>query len=383
MNRQKNNIPVSLLIKPASAACNLNCDYCFYRDLSARRSEPVRPVMSRTTARTLISKALELSGSIVFSFQGGEPTLAGLQWYRDFVDMVDEANTTNARVEYSIQTNGTLLSNRWAEFFHEKEFLVGLSIDGFPRLSDVHRRFNDGKKTSSAILNALEYLQQHEVKVNVLTVVTSEVVDNFDTLWAFFLSRHLYYQQYIPCMDPIDGKPDSFLSPKEYGEFLVRLSRKWISSLSERNHSVSIRLLDNFVSTLMGNPSEQCGDTGICTPQYVIESDGSVYPCDFYCTDEMLLGNINDASFRQFDGRRAELRFIEDSETQNTECRNCDFRYLCGGGCKRNRLPDGTFRFCESYKYLFDNMGKEFLRLAGMLESVRGVQPAAEKTEAR
>lgn len=353
----------SIMIKPASSACNLVCDYCFYKDEADNRSVSCHPFMDERTVASLVEKSLHGAQAVTFAFQGGEPSLVGLAWFRRFVEIVKDRNLQGIPVNYGFQTNGTLLDDDWGRFFFENQFLVGISCDGFSKLHNLYRKRLDSKKSSDAVFRGIDAMVRNGVALNVLTVVTNAVADNFDALWDFFLSKGLLFQQYIACLDPLDGEGNRFLDPVVYGRFLIRLARKWVASLQSPK-PVSIRLFDNFISILMGYPPEACDMNGRCSIQYVVESDGTVYPCDFYCLDRYELGNINEHTIIQLDRRRDEINFLHEADSIHEDCVSCPIFSVCRAGCKRNRDASNKFRFCESYRMLFATMGDTFVEIA-------------------
>lgn len=327
-------------------------------------------MMDGMVVDALLEKSLSDSDAVAYAFQGGEPTLVGLPWFERFVASVEQKNTRHIPVSYALQTNGTLLDDAWGDFFATNHFLVGVSLDGFPRLHNLHRQTQNGERSADATMKGVDILRRHHVPFNVLTVVTRDVANNLDRIWEFYRTEGFLYQQYIPCIDPI-GEEDTYLDADAYGEFLVNLGRKWITSFST-GQPVSIRLFDNFMAMLCGFPVEECDMRGVCSVQYVIEGGGAAYPCDFYSTDPWYLGSITTTSLAAIDAQRDELSFITASKNTSESCITCRYRNLCRGGCKRFRGKDGTFRFCKSYQRLFDELLPDMETLASRLMKQQG-----------
>lgn len=341
---------LTMMIKPASAACNLRCDYCFYFDEADTRTEGIRPLMERSVVDAIIEKSLEVAKHCSFAFQGGEPSLAGLSFFEYFVDKVGRTKKEDSQVSYAFQTNGMLLDEAWARFFTQHGFLVGVSLDGPPRLNNLHRKDREGKGSGRKVMQSISLLQKEGVEFNVLSVVTNELAQNIGVVYPYFVEHGLVYQQYIPCMDPFDGEK-RFLSPTQYAQFLKDLFDLWFASF-QSGKPVSIRFFDNLVGMLVGYPPEACDMAGVCSIQYVAESNGDIYPCDFYCLDSYLLGNITRDPIVSLDARRSALRFIEDSPNSLDDCIGCPWKALCRGGCKRYRNEEG-YRFCASMESFF------------------------------
>lgn len=348
--------PLSILLKPASSACNLNCSYCFYADEARARAVPDRGVMPEAVSRALIEKAaLAGEGTVSFLFQGGEPTLAGLDFFRAFAAHVGETFPRSLKARYAIQTNGTLLDQDWCRFFRENRFLVGLSLDGTQACHDRFRRDRAGNGTYDRALGAARLLERAGVEYNVLTVVTGRLARDPGGVFASLCQQGFRFQQYIPCLEPLGRTWDQAgcsLSPEEYGAFLKALFDLWYQEL-ERGRYWSIRLFDNLVWMLAGGPPELCSMAGRCSRQYMVEADGDVYPCDFYGLDTFRLGNILQNAWAELDEARDRLGFIQSSFPVPEECRRCRWYPLCRNGCRRERRIEGgslgRSRWCEAY----------------------------------
>ena len=352
--------PLSILVKPASSSCNLRCSYCFYADEASIRAIPNYGLMPEAVSHTLIEKAAKAAeGSVTFLFQGGEPTLAGLDFYRDFVSYVRETAPSGLTVQYAVQTNGTLLDEEWCRFFKEEHFLVGLSMDGSRECHDRFRRDGAGKGTYDRVLRAARLLERTGVEYNILTVVTGYLTRHIRSVFAALCRDGFRFQQYIPCMDPLGetrGGQGYSLSPARYGTFLKTLFDLWYREL-ERGRYWSVRWFDNLIWMLDGHAPEQCSMRGCCGLQYLVEADGSVYPCDFYGLDEFRLGNILHNSWAELDRAREASGFAEDSRYVPETCGRCRWYPLCRNGCRRDRLTRGgrldRNYYCEAYAEFF------------------------------
>lgn len=359
--------PRSLLIKPASGRCNLRCQYCFYTDETSLRECPDRGMMSEETLEAIMKKALEQTdGQCSFGFQGGEPTLRGLPFFEKAMEYQKKYNVGSAPVSNAFQTNGILVDERWAGFFARSKVLVGLSVDGTSAVHNRYRRDAKDEGSLRRVMQAARIMRTSKVDFNILTVVTNETVPRTERIYDFFMGQGFFWQQYIPCIDPL-GREESFLDAAAYGEFLIRLFARWARDVRS-GRFVYIRQFNNYIAMLHGRPADTCSMMGRCAVQYVIEADGSVYPCDFYAMDGYCLGNILQDSFEQIDKRREDLRFIEASVDADPACGNCKYYDLCRGGCRRDReSASGKLqrtRFCEAYRIFFDQTWDDLLDLA-------------------
>lgn len=354
---------LSLLIKPASGNCNMRCRYCFYADELDNREIRSYGKMSVDTMHTIVDKAMEYGDyECTIAFQGGEPTLAGLDFYRDLVAYVTaHENPKKLKIHYALQTNGYLINEEWAAFLGEHHFLVGVSLDGLKEIHDRYRLDAAGKGTYQRVISTIRLLEKHHVEYNILTVVTAATARNGQKIYNYFKKNHFAYQQYIECLDPIGEEPGQHeysLTPEKYGEFLKSMFDAWYLDMRSGIY-VYNRYFENLMMIMAGQQPESCNMRGVCGKQWVFEADGSVYPCDFYALDQWRLGNIQENSFEEMDEKRDELGFIQWSMQQQEDCRKCRWFGLCRNGCRRNREPvtaESTNRnyFCKSYQMFFE-----------------------------
>ncbi|WP_343247126.1 anaerobic sulfatase maturase [Diplocloster hominis] len=352
---------LNLLIKPASGSCNLRCEYCFYRELYQARDPGSECLMKLDTLEQIIKKAMDYAqDECVIGYQGGEPTLAGLDFYRDAVRLQEQYNTRNLVIHNTIQTNGYRLNKEWFPFLAEKGFLVGISLDGTRELHDRYRKTRQGRETFDGVMDTIRLCRRYGVPFNILTVVTRDSAVCVGRIYQFFKRERFQYLQFIPCLDPFGkekGMEEYSLSPAEYGGFLIRLFDLWYADVL-RGEQPYIRQFENYLALLLGNPAECCDMNGVCGRQNVIEADGSVYPCDFYAMSAFKLGNLKECSFEEIEEHRRVSGFIKESQEAQKLCSECSYFRICRGGCKRNRLllPSGKYGgnyFCESYKMFF------------------------------
>ena len=364
--------PVNLLIKPASSNCNLRCEYCFYHSIAENRQIDSYGIMDTETLEVLVKKALEYSDDIcTFAFQGGEPTLAGLEFYKKLIEFVTKYNNKNVKINYAIQTNGIIIDDKWAEFLAANNFLVGLSLDGPKDIHDSHRVMPNGKGSYSRVIETVSLFNKYNVEYNILFVVTSNVARYINKIYKFFKSQGFKYLQFIPCLDPLGEQPGGYkhsLSPERYAFFLKTLFDQYYTDI-KKGDTISIRYFDNIIGSAMGYKPEACGMSGICACQFVIESNGGVYPCDFYVIDEWYLGNLNKDSFEDIINSEKAQEFIEVSKYIDPNCSGCRWFHLCRGGCRRDREPfvDGKpvlNRYCPAFMEFFEYAGNRIFELA-------------------
>jgi len=365
---------VTIMLKPASSACNLRCAYCFYREEADSRTCPDCGIMTENTARQIIRKTLDYAGHVSdshvsFAFQGGEPTLAGLPFFRNFVRMTREGNGFHIPVDFSLQTNGITLDEPFAAFLAEEHFLVGLSLDGIRAVHDRYRTDAAGHGTYDAVLRASHLLREHRVPYNILCVVTDALCMHGDAVWNT-LSPYGHLQ-FIPCLPPMTENAVSYApEPEHYAQFLDAVFRGYYRNF-RRGTFVSVRTFDNWLNLLLRRPPESCAMCGVCMPSLVVEADGDVYPCDFYALDDVLLGNLcaADTTIDTLLSSEKMRGFLAPSHAVPDACRACRYYPLCRNGCRRERLlPDGRTQHCTSFRRFFDRHIGHLEEMADIIE---------------
>lgn len=357
---------VSVMVKPTSSACNLRCRYCFCADVAASRAVADHGVMQADTAKLLaqrLAEAIGFSGNAHISFQGGEPTVAGLDWFRSFVAEMDRYPSVIPH--WSLQTNATLLDEEWARFFAEHGFLVGVSLDGPRSNMDRFRCDAAGEGAFARAMHGIELLYQAGVEFNILTVVTRQLAQKPKQLFQFYLQHDFADVQLIPCLPPLDGTDDGMsLRPRDYRSFYLGFFRAWQKAFQQEK-LIRVNLFENVLGMLMGHPPYQCGMLGRCTVQYVIEANGDVYPCDFYCLDEFRLGNLADASLHELSASAGAEAFLAGQACRREPCASCPYARICNGGCRRQNTCYLTDEGC-AYQDVLAQLVPGLARMYGL-----------------
>lgn len=330
---------LSIMIKPASSLCNLRCRYCFYVDIADLREVRSYGVMPMEQMRKMLH-ALELQLSpgdrINFAFQGGEPTLAGLSWFQEFTGITDQWDP-GISVSYSLQTNATTLDEDWCKYLAVHHYLVGVSWDLLPQCHDEARVDAAGEGTYSCCLHAVDLLNTFRVEYNILCTLTRQVAKHPQKVWSVLKEHNIQYVQFIPCLDALDdpGKNPYALTPQRFAQFYNQLFPLWLADFQKGQYR-SVKLFDDVVNLMAYGMPTACGLNGICQPQLIVEANGDVYPCDFYCLDEYRIGNMMGDSLEEL------LSAARQSITQKQAplpqlCSTCSYLKFCGGNCKRMR----------------------------------------------
>jgi uncharacterized protein len=371
--------PISVLIKPASGKCNLSCRYCFYHDVASNRAVADFGFMDQPTLEVIIRKVLQFaSGQATFSFQGGEPTLCGVGFFESVVKLQKRYNVNGVKIDNCLQTNGILIDENWAEFLHSHNFLVGLSLDGPADLHDRYRVDSRGNGTSGKVISAAALFDKYKVEYNILLTVTGASAADPDVLYDFFKQHNFNFLQFMPCLDPGSGPRglyDYSLKPEQYHRFLKGFFDKWSADFLG-GREVSVRYFDNLVRMVMGQAPEMCSLFGGCQCQFVFEADGGVYPCDFYVTDTWKLGNIKDHELLELYESVNSRRFRESSQSASAVCRECKWRYLCRGGCRRDREDTLTGilernYYCQAFQDFLEYASPRLVKLAEYVKTMQ------------
>ena len=367
----------SILIKPTSANCNMNCSYCFYKCLSSNREQYSKGFMSEETLEELVRQAIAYAdGSLTFAFQGGEPTLAGINFYKKALELQKKYNTKHLYIENTIQTNGLLIDDAWAKFLAENHFLVGLSLDGPRKLHDCYRKDTEENGTFERLMETVNLFVRYRVDYNVVSVITNETAKKASFLYKFWKRNGFPFIQFIPCMDeehrriPDAEKSCFAVEPVQYGRFLCEIFDLWYADFKQGT-AMDIRMFSNLAQIAAGFQAEECGMNGCCNCYFAVEGDGSVYPCDFYCMDEWKLGTVADGFAFLFASDKSK-EFMLTSHHVAEKCKICPYFTLCRGGCRRwresllnEKLP--VNKLCPAYELFFAHAGGQISELGVFL----------------
>lgn len=364
----------SLLIKPASAVCNLDCKYCFYldRELDPYADLPARVMTTETLERLVDTYLFYSYPAATFAFQGGEPTLAGLPFFEKLVAFQKRYGRDGQAVSNALQTNGVLIDKDWCQLFREYRFLIGLSMDGPEDVNDLYRFNKAGHGTWKKVMAGMEAMQKEKVDFNILCVLSQSNVHKPREIYKWFRSQGIEYMQFIPLAEfNPDGTPMEFtISAEEYGRFMCEVFELW---WPERR-KVRVRFFDNLAESMAGMKPGSCTMHETCDSYVVVEYNGDIYPCDFFVEREWKLGNITIDSWGEVSRRLKRYSFASKKTLAHPECQVCQYQSICHGGCPKSRHgPHKNFEdldyFCGAYKMIFDKavgpLRKEVEKLTG------------------
>ena len=371
--------PFVLMVKPVGSRCNLSCRYCYYLGTDARLGQPAEGCMSEETLEALIRNYMESSpGPVVsFTWHGGEPALAGLDFYRRAVALQKKYLPAGFSCWNSLQTNGVLLDDDWCDFLAAERFDVGLSLDGTAELHDAFRPQAGGGGSWEAALAAARRLLRRGVRPDLLCTVTSDTAKQPLAVYRTLRDLGTGWMQFLPIVRRTpDGRvtPDS-VSPESYGAFLCDVFDEWVRH--DTAHT-GVQIFAEAMRALGGGEPTLCTMAPVCGRALVVEKDGSVYSCDHFVRPEYRLGNVCTDRLADLADAPRQLAFGQAKrDTLPARCKACRFLPLCGGGCPKDRFPteDGEAApyLCEGLLHFFSYAEGRLLELLRLQKS--GLSP--------
>jgi len=367
--------PFTLLIKPSGSDCNLDCKYCFYKNRAPEVGQG-RQRMSDEVLEKLVKDYMQLGFAVAgFAWQGGEPTLMGLDFYKRAVELQKKYGSPGQQVSNSLQTNAILLNDDWCRFLHDNKFLVGISIDGPKELHDYYRKDFSGAGTFDRVMKAIEKCREYKVEFNTLTLLNNKNAEYPDRLFDFFIEQGIKYLQFIPCVesDPVTGGVADFsITPQQYGEFMCRIFDRWYDYGPQ---NLSIRDFDSILSYCITGQHTICTFSKQCSQYIVIEHTGDCFPCDFFVEPKWRLGSIFETPMEKLAAGSKKRAFARAKQSLCNKCLLCRHLAVCRAGCMKDRAPFDKENFgresyfCESYKRFFDYAMPKFLQIAAAINA--------------
>lgn len=388
-----------VMSKPIGPICNLDCEYCYYLHKEELYPSGERWRMPAETLETYIRQYIDAQPAdapeVTFAWQGGEPTLLGVEFFRRVVELQKKHARRGMRIVNSLQTNGVLLDVEWARFFRENDFLIGISIDGPGELHDRYRYDRKGEPSSAAVMRGLRLLRGEGVQFNVLTVVNRHNGDHGRRVYTYLRDNGAEHIQFIPIVEQRgvgrhaegpeadqsgEASLDEMVSsrsvrPEQFGRFLIEVFEEW----SRRDVGrVFVQIFDQALSAWVGVEPSLCVFRKQCGRALAIEHNGDVFSCDHFVEPDYRLGNIHELPLIEMAGSDAQRRFGEEKETALPRyCRECEVRFACNGECPKNRFittPDGEpglNYLCAGYRKFFNHIDPVMKAMAGELRAGR------------
>jgi len=351
--------PFTLLIKPAGPDCNIACQYCFYackEEFFGGGAHRMSDEVLDWLVRSYMGCGFEQNS---FAWQGGEPTLMGLDFFKKVVDLQMKYGRSGQAVTNALQTNGILLDAEWCQFLSKYEFLCGISMDGPKEFHDHYRKDRSGEGTFDRVMAGIDNCRKYNTEFNILVLLNNLNVQQPDKLFDFFTGMGINFLQFVPCIeksadDPTKPAPFS-ITAEQYGKFLCRIFDRWIDYGVQK---LSVRIFDSMLSFMLGRPHTECTFARKCNDYIVIEHNGDAFCCDFYVTGETKLGNITKTPIEKLANSEIKRGFSRKKTEIDNKCLMCRYLDICRGGCPKNReMLTSTHKvpsyFCEGYKMFF------------------------------
>ena len=365
--------PFTLLIKPAGPDCNLACKYCFYAE-KHRLFGGKKHRMSDEIVEALVRDYMQLGfANCGFAWQGGEPTLMGLDFYRKVIELQKQYGQDGQTVGNALQTNAIVLDDdEWGRFLNENKVLVGISLDGPKKYHDHYRLDHAGRGSFDRVAAAIGTCRNHNVQFNILVLLNDHNVTAPDEIFDFLLELDIKYMQFIPCVEQ-DEKTGEILeysiTPEQYGKFLCRIFDRWYEYGPRK---VSVRMFDSILSYCLHGRHTICTFSPKCDQYVVVEHNGDVFVCDFFVEEQWRLGNLLETPLGEVVSNARKRQFAQHKRNVHNRCLVCRYHDLCRGGCLKERLASGdsyqsVSYLCEGYKMLFDHALPKFRELAAKL----------------
>ena len=400
---------VHVMVKPVGSMCNLDCTYCYYLSKADLLGKPRHWAMTEATLETFIQQYFEANNykEVVFSWQGGEPTLLGVDFFRKVVALQKQHCPAGVRCENDLQTNGTLLDDEWCRFLYENRFLVGLSVDGPQALHDRFREDKQGRGSFKRVLRSARLLRKHRLNFAVLCCVNRTTAKHPLVVYRFLRDRIKAKRiQFIPIVEPVgfrDTAPqhwepsqmpiagtararpgsegsvveDWSVDPQDWGDFLCRVFDEWYRKDLGR---IYVNYFEAAVETWLGHAAPLCTLAPMCGKGLACERDGSVYACDHYVYPEYRIGNIDEMPLKEMAFSNLQENFGKMKESALPQsCRVCDYQFTCFGECPKNRFlrsgngEPGLNYLCTGWKKFFSHIDQPVQRI------VRGLGEAVVK----
>ncbi|MBS3771822.1 MAG: anaerobic sulfatase-maturation protein [Bacteroidales bacterium] len=385
----------NIMVKPIGPICNLNCTYCYYLEKKNLYESVQNFKMSHKVLETFIKEYIQGQKAPVINFvwQGGEPTLMGIDFYKKAVEL-QQKYKGNKTIENSFQTNATKIDEDWARFLAESEFLVGVSIDGPKWIHDKYRRYKNGQGSFDDVMKAIELLKKHRAEFNTLSVVNDYNSHYPRDVYRFLKGIESKFMQFIPIVEqyaaPDEDTPVELISPdfqgksevtewsvnpKQYGKFLTTIFDEWVTRDVGKYF---VQIFDTTLANWVNQNPGLCVFDRTCGEAAVLEFNGDLYSCDHFVYHENYLGNIMETPMVELMKSEKQMNFGLRKEYNLPEkCNKCKFKKMCRGGCPKNRVtetgvPEKRLNYlCEGYQHFFSHVVPYMNYMANELRNKR------------
>ena len=373
--------PFHIMAKPHGPICNLDCTYCYYLEKENLYGKSGRDYRMRDEVlEAYIRQYIQAHPGehVSFAWQGGEPTLLGIQFFERVLDL-QQRYADGKKIDNAFQTNGTLLDDSWGEFLARNGFLIGFSVDGPEEIHDAYRVDKGGKPTFARVMRGLEVLKKHGVEFNTLTVINRKNSYRALDVYRFLKEIGSKYLQFIPVVEQVAEQPDAnglvlikpfsrqkasvsewSVEPLQFGKFLTSIFDEWVRHDVGR---IFVQIFDVALESWANVPQSLCVFAPKCGQAMAMEHNGDLYSCDHFVYPENRLGNILEKGIASLISSQQQVRFGNAKETAlPSDCRQCDVRFACNGECPKHRFATtasgelGLNYLCAGYKHFFHHV---------------------------
>ena len=363
--------PLYVMLKPVGSRCNLACRYCYYID-KERHEEMTDDLLDEFIRQYLEAQT---QPEVLFTWHGGEPLLRPVSFYQKALQM-QQRYARGRTVDNCLQTNGTLITPEWCQFFHDNRFLIGISIDGPQDLHDAYRRSPRQQQTWQQVMHAIELLNRYDVMWNAMATVNHLTAAEPQRFYRFFRDIGCQYLQFTPVVERHQGKvTDYSVTPGLWGRFLCGVYDEWVQ---QDIGEVYVQLFDATLANWVGEAPGLCSMSPLCGRCAAMESNGDVYSCDHFVFPDYLLGNIRTSTLTSMlYGERQQQFGRNKSERLSRQCRECPYLFACHGECPRNRFVDDCYGepnhnyLCDGYRQFFGHVAQDMDFMKCELEAGR------------
>lgn len=369
--------PMYIMLKPAGAACNLACDYCYYLEKSALYPQSNKKILTDSLLEKFTEEYIkaQTTNNVLFTWHGGETLLRPISFYERAIELQNKYSN-GKQIDNVIQTNGTLLNDKWCEFFKKNNFLVGISIDGPQVFHDEYRTNRQGYGSFPQVMRGIHLLQKHHVEFNAMAVINDYNADHPQEFYQFFKDIGCKYIQFAPIVERQYYKSGNLATPdttfdevriadfsitaKQWGDFLISLFNEWVQ---KDVGNIFIQIFDATLANWVGVTPGLCTLAKKCGHAAAMEFNGDLYSCDHFVFPEYRLGNINDKSLLAMMNSPEQIQFGNDKyDSLTKQCKECEYLFACYGECPKNRFiktnsgEDGLNYLCSGFYRFFDHV---------------------------
>lgn len=369
--------PLYVMLKPIGAVCNLRCNYCYYLEKKNLYPDSKNFVMSEQVLEEFIEQYMnsQTTRQILFTWHGGETLMRPISFFQKAMDL-QRKYAHGRRIDNCLQTNGTLLTDQWCQFFKDNNFLIGISVDGPQHCHDRYRKTKDNRPSFYHVMKGIALLKKYDIEFNIMGVVNDYNVDYPLEFYNFFKEIDCRYIQFAPIVERIEGEYAPWNVPAaKWGDFLIAIFDEWVK---KDVGSYFIQYFDSTLANWVGQQPGVCTLAKTCGHAGVMEFNGDIYSCDHFVYPEYKLGNIRSQTLTQMMYSPQQIKFGNDKyDKLPRQCKECQFLFACYGECPKNRIvktkdgEDGLNYLCQGYYRFFKHVAPYMDFMKNELENGR------------